>query len=148
MPGIVPEFIALVALVPLGLIALQVVTARDARRFVAGLIAAAAVWFVVLYPNIAALPLPSAISNAYQGLLPTYLYPFQFGVNTVDRNTNTSFSDLRFLVLMVFLVVASIAVAYSAWTWRQALADEVEGDVSPGEGPSGEGPSGEAGAPA
>ena len=35
-----------------------------------------------LYPNISALPLPSAIVNAYQGLLPTYLYPFQFPVNT------------------------------------------------------------------
>ena len=39
-------------------------------------------WFVVLYPNIAALPLPDTIVNAYQGLLPTYLYAFQFSVNT------------------------------------------------------------------
>ena len=72
--GIVPELLALVAAVPLGLIAIQVVTARDARRFVAGLVAAAAAWFVVLYPNISALPMPSTVVNAYQGLLPTYLY--------------------------------------------------------------------------
>ena len=44
-------------------------------------------WFVILYPNIAALPLPSALVNAYQGILPTYLYAFQFPVSTVDRNT-------------------------------------------------------------
>ena len=51
----------------------------------------------------------------------------------MDRNTSISFSDPRFLVLMAFLVVASIAVAYSAWTWRQALADDVEGEGPPGE---------------
>ena len=39
-------------------------------------------WFVVLYPNISALPLPSQIVNAYQGILPTYLYAFQFPVST------------------------------------------------------------------
>ena len=44
------------------------------RRFVGGRRAAVVAWFVVLYPNIAALPLPSALVNAYQGLLPTYLY--------------------------------------------------------------------------
>jgi 4-amino-4-deoxy-L-arabinose transferase-like glycosyltransferase len=117
--GIVPELIALVALVPLGLVASQIVTARDGRRFVAGLVGAAAIWFVILYPNISALPLPVDFVNAYQGLLPTYLYPFQFGVNTVERGA-VSFSDPRFAILMVFLVVASCVVAYSAWTWRQA----------------------------
>ena len=43
-------------------------------------------WFVVVYPNISALPLPSAVVNAYQGLLPTYLYAFQFPVSTADRS--------------------------------------------------------------
>ena len=59
--------------------------ARDPRRFVAGLVVAAVGWFVVLYPNIAALPLPASIVNAYQGILPTYLYAFQFPVSTIDR---------------------------------------------------------------
>ena len=53
--GIVPEIIALIVAVPLGLMAIQVLTARDARRFVAGLLAATAAWFVILYPNISAL---------------------------------------------------------------------------------------------
>ena len=39
--GVVPEIIALIAAVPLGLIAIQVLTARDAQRFVAGLVTAA-----------------------------------------------------------------------------------------------------------
>lgn len=140
VPGFVPEVIALIALVPLAFVAFQVVTARDGRRFVAGVIAATAAWFVVLYPNISALPLPTDLVNAYQGLLPTYLYPFQFAVNTVDRSGSISFSDPRFAILMAFLVVAAGVVAYSAWTWRQAAAEGAtggEGDGEPDEGTPG-----------
>jgi hypothetical protein len=57
-------------------------------------------------------------------VLPTYLYAFQFGVNTVPRTGAISFTDVRFFVLVALLVAGSAAVAYSAWTWRQALADE------------------------
>jgi len=123
IPGLIPEVLALLIAIPLGLVALQVVTARDGRRFVAGLIAAAAVWFVILYPNISALPLPAAMVNAYQGLLPTYLYPFQFSVNTVDRSGAISFADPRFALLVAFLSIACGVVAYSAWIWRQSLGD-------------------------
>ena len=137
IPGLIPEVIALLLAIPLGLIALQVLTARDGRRFVAGLIAAAAVWFVILYPNISALPLPAAMVNAYQGLLPTYLYAFQFSVNTVDRSGAISFADPRFALLLVFLVIACAVVGYSTWIWRRALADE------PGDADA---PTGEAGA--
>jgi hypothetical protein len=131
--GIVPEIIALIVAVPLGLMAIQVLTARDARRFVTGLIAVTAAWFVILYPNISALAMPSTIVNAYQGLLPTYLYAFQFGVDTIDRGKSISFADPKFAILMVFLVVASGVVAYSAWAWRQALAP----DAGSGEGSGG-----------
>jgi hypothetical protein len=134
--GVVPELIALIAAVPLGLIALQVLTARDARRFAAGIVTAAGAWFVLLYPNIAALPMPSALVNAYQGLLPTYLYAFQFTVNTTAR-PETTFADPKFLVLVGFLVVACGVVGYSAWAWRQALGGPAEdADASPG--PAGE----------
>ena len=67
----------------------QVIAARDARRYVVGLISAVVGWFVVFYPNIAALPLPSTIVNAYQGLLPTYLYAFQFPISQVARSVAT-----------------------------------------------------------
>ncbi len=129
--GLAPEPIALVALVPLGLLASQILTARDSRRFVGGLIAAIAINFVVLYPNIAALPLPSSLVPWYQGVLPTYLYAFQFGVNTTPRNA-ISLSDPRLFVLVAFIVLAAVAVAYSAWTWRQALADEPAEDRGSG----------------
>ena len=108
IPGLIPEVIALVVAIPLGLVALQVVTARDGRRFIAGLLAAVAVWFVILYPNISALPLPAAMVNAYQGLLPTYIYAFQFSVNTVDRAGAISFADPKFALLVVFLAIACL----------------------------------------
>jgi len=123
-PGIVPELIALVIAVPLALVAVQVVTARDARRFVIGLVSAVAIWFVILYPNISALPLPATVVNAYQGLLPTYLYAFQFSVNTIDRSGSISFADPRFVLLLAVIAIASVVVAYSAWIWRQSLGDE------------------------
>ena len=58
---------------------------RDARRFVVGFVVAVVGWFAILYPNISALPLPAAVVAAYQGILPTYLYAFQFPVSTVTR---------------------------------------------------------------
>jgi len=145
--GLAPEPLALLALVPLGLVALQILTARDARRFVGGLLAAIALNFIVLYPNISGLPLPGNLYQWYQGVLPTYLYRFQFGVNTVDRSGSISFSDPKFFVLVAALLVAVVGVAYSAWTWRQALADDTAADngaddgadgggaVPPGDGP-------------
>jgi hypothetical protein len=126
IPGLVPELIALAGLVPLSLVAIQVLTARDSRRFVLGYIAVAASWFLILYPNIAALPLPSDFVPAYQGILPTYLYPFQFGVNTVERGGAITFADPKFGILAAFLVVAVLVVSYSAWTWRQAMIEEAE----------------------
>ena len=122
-PGIIPELIALLVAIPLLLVAVQVLTARDARRFVLGYIAAAGFWLVFLYPNISALPLPTTLVNAYQGILPTYIYAFQFGVNTIERGA-TVFADIRFGILLVFLVVACGVVAYSARIWRLANAED------------------------
>ena len=137
-PGIVPELIALFVGVPLLLVSTQIVTARDARRFVLGFVGVAGFWFVFLYPNISALPLPSTIVNAYQGLLPTYIYAFQFSVNTIERGGAISFADPRFAVLMVFLVAACAVVAYSARVWRLSLADDVRAADGPASGPAGE----------
>jgi predicted membrane-bound dolichyl-phosphate-mannose-protein mannosyltransferase len=129
--GIIPELIALIAAVPLGLVAVFVLTARDARRFVYGLVAAAGAWFVVLYPNISALAMPAAVVNAYQGLLPTYLYAFQFGVSTVDRNAAIKFATPEFAALVVALIVVSGVMAYAAWSWRHAAAEPVEESSGP-----------------
>ncbi|HTC86367.1 MAG TPA: phospholipid carrier-dependent glycosyltransferase, partial [Candidatus Acidoferrum sp.] len=133
--------VALGAVVALGFVAFLVLGARDTRRFVVGVVVAAVSEFLVFYPNIAALPLPSAIFNAYQGLLPTYLYPFQFPVNTDPPvNAPSLFAgDPKFLglppgpVLVAFLGITCLIVAYSAWSWRIALAERAHDEAAEGE---------------
>jgi hypothetical protein len=129
LPGLVPEVVALLVAIPLGLVAAQVVTARDARRFVVGFVVGVATWFAILYPNVSALPLPSRLVNAYQGILPTYLYPFQFPVNTAERGS-VSLLDPGLVVLGVALAMATVVVGYAAWAWRVALAERAE--IGPG----------------
>ncbi|MEK6719136.1 MAG: phospholipid carrier-dependent glycosyltransferase [Chloroflexota bacterium] len=124
------EPVALLLFIPLGALAVFVATARDAHRFVAGAIVAIAGWFVVAYPNLSALPLPSALVNAYQGIIPTYLYPFQFPVSTVDRNVEgPSLIGIGPAVLLIALTITVVVISYSAWVWRIALAERaVEAD--------------------
>jgi hypothetical protein len=117
------EPIALIVSLPLAYLAAQVIAARDARRYVVGFVAAVVAWFVVFYPNIAALPLPSTIVNAYQGLLPTYLYAFQFPVSQVDRNVATPLLSPTLAILTIAIGVTCLVVAYSASVWRLALAE-------------------------
>jgi hypothetical protein len=121
--GLWVEPIAALALIPLGYLAMQVLAARDPRRFAIGIGLAAVVAFLVFYPNISALPLPSSMVNAYQGLLPTYLYDFQFPVSTVSRNVRTDFTTPVMGFLVLGLVATCVVVAYSAWTWRLALVE-------------------------
>ncbi len=130
--SIAVEPIALVVLLPLLGVAAVVIGARDARRFVVGLLSVTAATFLVLYPNISGLPLPSAVFNAYQGLLPTYLFPFQFAVSTIDRSgAGPNLLDTGPALLFGTLVVTSLVLAYSAWVWRIALAERQIEDPDP-----------------
>ena len=129
-------FVLLAILVP---IAWVVLTARDARRFVAGVLSAAAVFFVVFYPNIAALPLPSSVFNAYQGILPTWLYPFQFPDNTDNSVNAQPVLSLVPILTAVMLTVLCLVVGYSAWSSRIPRAGRTSGG-----GPAGPTAGGEA----
>ena len=117
------EPIAFVVLLPLAWFASQVLGARDARRYVVGAVVAVGAWFAVLYPNLSALPLPSAVANAYQGLLPTYLYAFQFPVSTAERNVSTPLLSPTLAILTIAIGVTCLVVAYSASVWRLAIAE-------------------------
>jgi Gpi18-like mannosyltransferase len=129
------EPVAILVALPLLFVASFVVTARDARRFVVGAVLAIVVTAIFFYPNVAALPLPAPIVNMYQGILPTYVYPFQFPVSTVDRNVaGPSLLALGPAMLLAALTVASAVVAYSAWVWRIALAEREAGDPDDGGG--------------
>jgi hypothetical protein len=116
------EPIALVVTIALLPVAAYVATARDSRRFALGLLAAIGLWFVAWYPNISALPLPSGLTNVYQGVLPSYLYAFQFWVNTTPRG-ETTFASPWPVILLVVVAALAAAFAYSAWSWRLSLAE-------------------------
>jgi hypothetical protein len=126
LEGFRSELAAVLVLVPLAAVAWFVVSARDPRRFVAGTVAGIVGWFIVLYPNIAALPLPTSLVNAYQGLLPTYLYPFQFPVNTDPVPPGVSLFGVGPLLLFAGLVVFCLVLGYAAWVWRLTLAERAE----------------------
>jgi hypothetical protein len=132
--GIPVEPIALLVLLPLLYLAGQVIAARDARRFVVGIGVAVVAWFVVWYPNISALPLPSTVVNAYQGFLPTYLYAFQFPVNTAARPATPLVSPIP-IALTLALGLTCLVVAYSASVWRLALAESRDNRGSGSGGP-------------
>jgi hypothetical protein len=123
MPGIPAELLALILAIPLGAMAWVTVTARDARRFAAGILVAATVWTIILYPNIAALPLPTTVYNAYQGILPTYLYPFQFAVDTEPAVSPPAILAAQPAILFGAILLTALLVTYSVWVWRLTLAE-------------------------
>ncbi len=113
-----------------------VLRSRDPRRFAVGIIVAAAIWFVVWYPNIAALPLPASFADMYQGLLPTWIFDFQFTVNMTPA-AHPKLVSTATVALIGALLVGSAAVMYAARSWHLELAvrrAEREGRV--GEPPS------------
>jgi hypothetical protein len=116
------EPLAILGAVLLAILAVFVATARDARRFVVGMVTAVIGWFLIVYPNISALPLPSVIANAYQGILPTYVYPFQFPSNRAAV-AKADLIDPIPAILAVALLLLCIVLAYSAWVWRLAIAE-------------------------
>ncbi len=133
VPAFQAEAVAVLLGIPLALVAWFVFAARDPRRFAAGIVMSALAAFTVLYPNISGLALPTTIVNAYQGLLPTYLYPFQFPVNTDAAGAPAKLIDGPPAVLFGALVVTAVILAYSAWVWRIALAERDAG-IGPDDG--------------
>jgi predicted membrane-bound dolichyl-phosphate-mannose-protein mannosyltransferase len=136
------EPIVLVLAIPAVLIAAYVATARDARRFVMGTLVAIVGWFIVVYPNFAALPLPTAIANVYQGVLPTYLYAFQFPVNNVAATVQVQLFGMVPALLAAAMVFLAVVVGYAAWTWRLTLAERLADrrdrlELGGGPGPAG-----------
>ena len=138
----VEPVVVVIGLLPLSLLAVFVATSRDARRFVVGLVTAAVAWFLVVYPNISALPLPSVIANAYQGILPTYLYAFQFPLSREVVATGVKLIDPIPAILAVAMVLLCIVLAYSAWVWRIALAERAAADDDVASGLAPEAPGG------
>ena len=111
------EFVALALLGLFMVMALVAITARDPRRFALGICAAGGIAFLVLYPNLSALPMPNNITSMYNGLLPTWLYGFQFSVNLQAASSVSLISSSSALLTLGVLCVAVVA-GYVAWGRR------------------------------
>jgi hypothetical protein len=107
------DVLGLLGLLVLGIPAWLTLRARDPRRLVLGVLAAALLWLVVWYPNISGLPLTDDLAHLYQGLLPTWNWDFQFAVNTDPASDAGIVGGDTFavagLTLLIVIVVAGVA---------------------------------------
>jgi predicted membrane-bound dolichyl-phosphate-mannose-protein mannosyltransferase len=102
--------------------------ARDARRWVVGAAGAAALFFLIYYPNLTGMPMPNSIAPAYLGLLPTWNYDFQFAVNLDAAPAGPiSYSEMA---AMAVAAAALCAVAMVAARWWRADRRESPGDAA------------------
>ncbi len=110
------DLLALLALAVLAVPAWLTLRARDPRRFVLGVLAAALVWLAVWYPNLSGLPLPSDLASIYQGLLPTWNWDFQFAVNT-DVAGEGGLVDVVTVQIgaLTLIVVGAVAAVARSW---------------------------------
>ena len=95
-----------------------VLRARDARRFALGLVVAAALFLLIWYPNLSGLPLPNGLATAFQGLLPTWTYDFQFAVNQ-DPPVPGGIVDLTSLVVALVTAIGVVIVMVAARYWHR-----------------------------
>ena len=102
-----------IALVPATVAAWSILGARDVRRIFTITIGSIAAVALIWYPNWSALPLPAGMHNWYQGILPTWTWPFQFGV-TLESPAETALVSSATLVVGVLLLCAAAAGAYGA----------------------------------
>ncbi len=95
-----------------------VLRARDARRFALGVVIAAGLFLLIWYPNLTGLPLPSGLATAFQGLLPTWTYDFQFAVNQ-DPPVPGGVVDVTSLVVAVVTGLGVAVVMLLARSWHR-----------------------------
>ena len=114
------DLIILVMLPILAALAAIALNAENPRRFVLGVCSMAVVAFVALYPNLSALPMPQAIIGIYNGLLPTWLYGFQFSVNQQVSASIPLISPTSLSYAALALTVAGIA-GWAAWERRVVM---------------------------
>lgn len=116
-----------IALVPATVAAWSILGATDVRRMFAITVGSIAALALVWYPNWAALPLPAGLHNWYQGALPTWTWPFQFGV-TLENPAETALVSSATLVVGVLLLCAAVAGAYGASRFSAAARRKLDED--------------------
>jgi hypothetical protein len=93
----------------------------DPRRLFRWLLATIALVGLIWYPNWSALPLPTGVHNAYQGLLPTWTWSFQFGV-TLEKPVDVPLvSGATLLFAAALAAVALLTYASLEYARRREL---------------------------
>jgi 4-amino-4-deoxy-L-arabinose transferase-like glycosyltransferase len=128
--GISAEEPAVIALLLLAVPAWFVLRARDPRNFVVSALIAAGCWFVLFYPNIASLPVPRPLAQIHLGLLPTWNYGFQFGVNQ-DEPNRASPDLLAVSLLAAAVTVLVVTAIYAARAWQVQRTLQLMGEDNP-----------------
>jgi hypothetical protein len=75
------------------------------------------IWFVLFYPNFGSLPVPTPLSQIHLGLLPTWNWGFQFGVN-LDAPNRAPIDMTAVSILAIATSMLCIAAVYAVRSWR------------------------------
>lgn len=118
-----------ITLVPATVAAWSILGATDLRRIFTITISSIAAVALLWYPNWSALPLPAGLHNWYQGVLPTWTWPFQFGV-TLESPAETALVSSATLVVGVLLLCAAAAGAYGASRFSAAARRKLDEDCA------------------
>jgi len=116
-----------IALVPATVAAWSILGATDLRRIFTITISSIAAVALLWYPNWSALPLPTGLHNWYQGVLPTWTWPFQFGV-TLESPAETALVSSATLIVGVLLLCVATAGAYGASRFSAAARRKLDED--------------------
>jgi hypothetical protein len=117
------EMPAFIALLLLCIPAYFVLQGRDPKRYVVGVLVACVVWFVAFYPNFASLPVPTPLSQIHLGLLPTWNWGFQFGVN-LDEPNRAAINWTSVAILTLAVTGLTVAAIYAVRNWRSVRHDQ------------------------
>ena len=115
------------ALIPATLLAWMILGARNPRRIFAGALVAIAAVALLWYPNWSALPLPTAVYNWYQGLLPTWIWAFQFGV-TLTKPVSVPLVGGATAIQAIALCVVAVSTVVVVATLERSRVVELDED--------------------
>ena len=115
--------IGALALVPAALAAWSIVGVREPRRIFVGSLAAIGLVALIWYPNWSALPLPTGAHNWYQGLLPTWIWAFQFGVTLAKPIDVPLFGSATVVTGALLLAVAVLSYVVAAVADRRRIVE-------------------------
>ena len=82
------------------------------------------IWFILFYPNIASLPVPTPLSQIHLGLLPTWNWGFQFGVN-LDEPNRAPIDMTAVALLAIATIGLCVAAVYAVRAWRSARRSRI-----------------------